>query len=413
MLLIDSKMAWRNIWRNPRRSVLSITAVAFSAMLLVFMLSVQFGSYETMINAAVKVHTGHLQIQHRNYHDNKDIRLTVDATQELTDILEETPAIAAFTFRASAFALVSSARRTYGAWVMGIDPIREASVSTISSLIRQGGYLMDGKEDKALVGELLAENLKVDIGDELVLLGQGKDGSVAAGIARVAGIFSSGQDAFDRVTIQISLPLFQNIFSMPNSVHAVVVLADSLKKIAPLKVTLAKALVQLNNSPDLLVYDWSDLMPGLVQAIKMDLFSGFVFYIILIIVVAFSILNTFLMAVFERTREFGVLLAIGTTPGRLVKLLLLESSGTTLLGIIVGAIAGSLVTWYFQVHGIAISGTSEIMRHFGLPERIYPQLSLLSVSIGNGLVLLITMLAALYPTWKVRRLHPAEAMLSV
>ncbi len=124
-------------------------------------------------------------------------------------------------------------------------------------------------------------------------------------------------------------------------------------------------------------------------------------------------MNTFLMAVFERTREFGVLLAIGTTPARLTKLLLIESASMTIVGIVIGIIAGSLITWYFQVHGIVISGASELMSQFGLPERIFPRLSLLSLTIGPGVVLVITLLTALYPAFKVRRLRPVEAMKAV
>jgi putative ABC transport system permease protein len=119
------------------------------------------------------------------------------------------------------------------------------------------------------------------------------------------------------------------------------------------------------------------------------------------------------MCIFERTREFGVIMAIGTSPGRLTKLLLIESTTITMIGIVVGIIAGSLITWYFQVHGIVISGASELLRQYGMPERIFPQLSLLSVSIGPGAVLVITLLTALYPALKVRRLRPVEAMKAV
>ena len=156
-----------------------------------------------------------------------------------------------------------------------------------------------------------------------------------------------------------------------------------------------------------------DLMPGLVEGIQLDLMSGLILYVILIVVVAFSILNTFLMAVFERTKEFGVLMAIGTTPGRLTKVLLLESLTMTIVGVVIGMIAGSMVTWYFEVHGISVAGTSEVVRQFGIPERMFPQLSVLSLSIGPILVLFITSLAALYPALKVRRLRPVEALTSV
>jgi ABC-type antimicrobial peptide transport system permease subunit len=142
----------------------------------------------------------------------------------------------------------------------------------------------------------------------------------------------------------------------------------------------------------------------------MDLVSGFIMYLILIVVVAFSILNTFLMVLFERTREFGVLLAVGTTPGRLSRLLLIESTSMTLVGIVTGIILGSLVTYYFEIHGLVISGTGEMLQQFGLPERMYPKLSALSILVGSGIVLVITLLTALYPARKVTHLKPVEAM---
>jgi len=412
MISIDAKMAWRNIWRNPRRSILTVSAVVFATLLLVFMLSWQFGSYETMINASVMIHTGHLQVQERDYYEKRHIRSVVPAPVGIGAILEKTPGVRAFTYRTNAFALISSKQRTYGCLLTGIDPLNEARVSTLESIVREGEYLAVGDTNQALVGKLLARNLQVGLGNELVVLGQGMDGSVAATVVKVKGIFSSGQDEFDRSSIQIPLAYFQDVFAMNGSVHEVVALADSLARVAEIKDQLAKDIRSVGDGKQLAVLDWKELLPGLVQAIQMDLFSGFIFYIILIVVVAFSILNTFLMAVFERTREFGVMLAVGTTPGRLVKLLLFESAGTTMLGIVLGIIAGSLVTWYFQIHGIAIAGAEEIMRQYGLPERMHPQLSMLSITIGAGIVLVITLLTAMYPAFRVRRLRPVEAIMS-
>jgi ABC-type lipoprotein release transport system permease subunit len=403
-------MAWRNIWRNPRRSILTICAIAFASLLLVFMLSWQFGSYDTMINASVKISTGHLQVQTKDYQEKKDMRLVVRDPAGLYRLLENTPEVASHTSRANAFSLVSSENRTFGVLVVGIDPLREASVSTLKKLIRQGSYLSPDDWDQALVGTLLAKNLRVGLGDELVVLGQGLDGSVAATMVKVKGIFSSGQDEFDRSTIRIPLKFFQDVYGMDSAVHEVVALGNSLKQVQEIKSKLTAGIKNNTKDESLVVLDWMELIPGLIQAIQMDLISGFIFYIILIVVVAFSILNTFLMAVFERTREFGVLLAVGTTPGRLAKLLLFESFTITIIGIVLGIILGSLITWYFQVHGILISGASELMRHYGLPERMYPQLTPLSISVGAGIVLIITILTALYPAFKARRLRPVEAM---
>jgi len=412
-LSIDAKMAWRNIWRNTRRTILTIGAIGFASLLLVFMLSFQFGSYETMINTSVKIQTGHLQIQAREYQEKKNIRLVVPHPADIAEILKTIPAIAAYTYRGRAFSLISSQERTYGIAVTGIDPEREADVSRLKSLIREGDFLTAADTDQALIGGLLAKNLRVRLGDELTVLGQGRDGSIAATVVRVKGIFSSGINEFDRAAIHIPLKTFQEVYAMQGAVHEVVVIADSLRSITALKASVKAGLVSLNLKTPLTILDWDELMPGLRQSIEMDLISGLIFYLLLVLVVAFSILNTFMMAIFERTREFGVLMAIGTTPGRLTKVLLIESMTMTSIGIGAGIVAGSLITLYFQVHGIDFSGASELLSQFGISGRMYPKLSWLSALSGPLAVLIITFLAALYPALKVRRLRPVEAMRTV
>ena len=407
---IDAAMAWRNVWRNTRRTILTISAIAFASLLLVFMLSFQFGSYETMINTSVKIHTGHLQIQAAQYHDNRNIRYVVSDLNKIAAVLEDIPQIASYTYRAQAFSLVSSAKRTYGAMVTGIDPAGETGVSRLKSLIRKGAFLSGTDTNQALVGSLLARNLQVGIGDELTILGQGHDGSIAATVVTVKGIFNSGIDEFDRSALQIPLKTFQNVYTMPGMAHEVVIVAHSLSDVGTIKRTVQKALSSLVTDQRLVVLDWNELMPGLRQSIEMDLISGLIFYILLILVVAFSILNTFLMAIFERTKEFGVLMAIGTSPGRLTKVLLIESMTMAVIGIAAGIILGSLLTFYLQLHGFDISGSSELLSQFGITGRIYPKLSWISAISGPAAVLSITFLAALYPALRVRKMKPVEAM---
>jgi len=413
-LSMDVKMAWRNIWRNPRRTVITISAIAFASLLLVFMLSFQFGSYHAMINASVKINTGHVQVQAEDYQDKQSIHLVVSDPAAVGDILHKMPEVDAYTFRAKAFSLVSSEKRTYGVVVVGIDPAKEAAVSTLKSLIRRGSYLPQSDRNResppALIGNLLAKNLRVGPGDELVVLGQGRDGSIAATVVRIVGIYSSGIDEFDRSSIHIPLKHFQFIYTMNGAVHEVVAVATSLKRVDKIKKDLTATIDNKGLKRPLVVLGWEELMPGLRQAIEMDLVSGIIFYLILVLVVAFSILNTFLMAIFERTKEFGVLMAMGTTPGRLTKLLLIESVSMTAVGIVIGTIIGSLVTWYFQIHGIDIAGSSEILKQYGISGRMHPQLSLISAVSGPAVVLLITFLAALYPALKVRGLRPVEAL---
>jgi len=409
-LSIDIKMAWRNVWRNPRRTLLTVSAIIFACMILVFMLSLQFGSYETMINTSVKIHAGHLQIQAEEYHEKMKMRMVVADPDSVSRILDSVKGVAAYTARAKAFSLVSSNTRTSGVLVIGIDPEREANVSTLKRLIRDGRYLSNKDTNKVMVGKLLAKNLKVVPGDELTLLGQGRDGSIAATVLEIKGIFGSGIDEFDRSAIQIPLKYFQEVFAMGSAVHEVVVIGESLKKVSDIKSTVQMNLDGLSGKYRLKILDWMELMPGLLQGIQIDLVGGIIFYVILILVVSFSILNTFLMAIFERTREFGVLMAIGTTPKRLTKLLLMESMCMTIIGIAMGIILGGIITFYFQVHGIDLAGASEVLKQYGISGRLHPRLTFISITSGPLIVMFFAFCAALYPALKVRSLKPVEAM---
>lgn len=412
-MTVHLKMAWRNVWRNRRRSLLTIAAIAFACALLVFMLSFQFGSYEAMINAAVKVHTGYFQVQAPGYQEKREIEQVVADPEAVARLFETIPEVTAYTFRAAAFSLASSAERTYGIAVTGIDPSREPGVSTIQTLVRDGAFLSPGDGPAALVGSLLARNLRVGVGDLVTLLGQGRDGSIAATVVTVKGTFASGQDDFDRGALYLPLDYFQEMYAMEGAVHEVVGVAPSIWEVPALERHLAEELGRLareQQMPPLVVLDWKALMPGLAQGIYLDLVSGLIFYLLLIVVVAFSIMNTFLMAIFERTREFGVLMAIGTTTGRLTRLLLTESMMMTLMGMASGMLLGGLVTLYFQAVGIDFGSASDILRQYGIPGRMHPVLSLPSLLIGPLLVCFITFWAALWPALRVRRLTPVKAM---
>lgn len=410
MLPMTLKMAWRNVWRNPRRSILTMGAITFASALLVFMLSFQFGSYDTMINASVRIQTGHLQIQADGYRAKKDVRRVIENPDAIHQELAAMPGIAGATPRAAAFSLASSETRSYGVMVVGIDPSTEREVSTLTDLVREGAFLEPGEPETALIGERLARNLKIGLGNEVVLLGQGRDGSVAAGVVRVKGIFRSGIDTLDRSTLHIPIATFQSIYTMGGAVHEIVIVTGRLGAVPALKAQVSHKLAAIDNPYPLLALDWTELVPGLLQSIQLDLISGLIFYAILAIVVAFSIMNTFLMAIFERKREFGVLMALGTAPGRLLGLVLAESALLTAVGITAGIAIGAAVTAYFQTTGIDLAGSSEILAQYGISGRIHPRLGALSILLGPGLVWFVTVGAALVPAFRIRGLQPVEAL---
>ncbi len=404
------RLAWRNLWRQPKRTLLTTGAMVFSNILLVFMISLQFGMYGLMVENGLKIFTGHLQIQAPGYIDDQKMRQTVPGIAPLAESLRAEFPEQHIAARATGFALVSSEDRSYGVAVVGVQPEYERSVSTLPGLVSAGRYLRDNDAAEIIIGAALARNLRVDVGDELTLLGSGKDGSFAAAVVTIAGIFDSGLADFDRSITTIPLGLFDDVFYMNGSGHHIVFNSGGIDGVAELKARVEAALPA---DADLVVHDWDALQPGLQQAIKADMSSAFFMYGILVILVAFSVLNTQLMSVLERTHEFGIVMSLGLTPGRLGRLVLLETAIMGLLGLVLGAILGGLLTWWLSINGFAYPGMDEMAAKFNLPARFYPQVSTISLLSGPIVVFLFTIIAALYPALRLHKLHPVEAMRAV
>jgi ABC-type lipoprotein release transport system permease subunit len=401
------RLAWRNIWRHPRRTWLTAGAMVFSNVLLVFMISLQVGMYGMMIDNTLQVLSGHMQVQAPGYNDEQKMRQIVPDVVPLADKLRRELQIDTVAARAWAFGLVSSEERTYGVGVFGVEPDFEPEVSTIPGLVKSGRYLSDSGASEVVLGAVLARNLRVEVGDELTLLGSGRDGSFAAAVLTVVGIFESGITDIDRNFAEIPLAFFQDTFYMDGAGHQIVVNGASLDD-AKLLEPRVEALLPADE--DLVVLDWDALQPGLKQMIQADMSSAFFMYFILVILVAFSVLNTQLMSVLERTHEFGVVLALGLRASRLGRLVLLETTMMGLLGLVLGVLFGALVTYWVSINGFAYPGMAEMSAMFNLPSRMYPRVTLLSLSLGPSVVFLFTLFAAVYPAIRLRRLHPVAAM---
>ncbi len=213
-MILSLRMAWRNLWRHSRRTWLTATAMIFSNVLLVFMISLQFGSYEMMINNTLQAFSGHLQVQAEGFNDNPKMRSSIADILDLTGQVRSAIPDAAVAARASGFALASSEERSFGIQVIGVQPEYEPAVSTIPGLVKQGRFLEDPAAAEIVIGSVMARNMKVAVGDEITLLGSGRDGSFAAGVVTVAGIFDSGMADMDRSMAEIPLGYFQETFFM-------------------------------------------------------------------------------------------------------------------------------------------------------------------------------------------------------
>ncbi len=401
------RLAWRNLWRQPRRTWLTVGAIVFSNILLVFMMSMQIGMYGLMIDNSLQLFSGHLQVQAPGYVHEQKMHQTVPDVLPLAASIREGLGSDRVAARGQSFALASSADRSYGLAIYGVEAGFEPNVSNIPGLVKEGTFLTDNDSAEIVIGRVLARNLKVGIGDEVTLLGSGVDGSFAAAVVNVVGIFESGVPDLDRSIAEIPIGLFQETFFMQGSGHQVVVMGDGVGE-AELLAAQVRELLPADS--ELAIPLWDELQPGLRQAIQADMGSSFFMYFILVVLVSFSVLNTQLMSVLERTREFGIVLSLGLTPGRLGRLVVLETALMGLLGVVLGAIAGTIVTTWFTVNGLSFPGMEEMAATFNLPSRVYPAVTPLSFILGPLIVFVFSMIASIYPAVRLRWLHPVQAM---
>jgi ABC-type lipoprotein release transport system permease subunit len=411
-MVVTLQLAWRNLWRNPRRTWLTASAIAFVALLMVFLITLQLGSYDLMVDSSLRIFTAHMQVQREGYIDKPQMRKTIPDARALAQRLRASPALVGVgvATRAQGFALAASGTRSYGVQVVGIEPGEEGRVSTLPHLVKTGRYLSGLDAQEAVLGAALARNLNIKVGDELTLLGSGMDGSVAATALPVVGLFESGMPELDRSFAEIPLGTFQQVFGMGQDAHVIALLAPDLKQLPPLQQAVTQLLPPQSA---LVVLDWERLIPGLKQLIQADWTTGWFSYMALIIVVTFSILNTFVMTVLERTREFGVMLALGATPLRIGMTVFLETTLLTLIGLAIGIVLGFSVAVYFSIYGFTYPGLKELMGQYGLPGLIYPQLSATSILLGPGVILCCVLLVAVFPALRIRRLEAVQAMHAV
>jgi putative ABC transport system permease protein len=401
------RLAWRNLWRYKRRTWLTVGAMVFSNSLLVFSISLQFGSYDMMINNTLQAFSGHIQVQHEGYLDDPKMRYALPDVAGIAARLRGELKLQSISARAAGFALASSHDRSYGLQILGVEPDFESLVSTIPGLVTQGRYLQNDSYEEIVIGAVLARNLKVGLGDEITFLGSGFDDSFAAGVVTVVGIFETGLPDIDRSMAQINLAYFQDAFAMQRGGHSIAIRANHIDQTSKLQQQIR---AMLSGQQKLVVHDWEELQPGLKQAIQADMTSAWFMYIVLIILVAFSVLNTQLMSVLERTREFGTMMALGLNPGNLSRLVMTETFMMACLGLVLGVSIGFGITYYLSIVGFSYPGLEEMAVKFNLPDRMYPSVTFLSLMLGPGIVAIGSLLAAIYPALRLYLLLPIEAM---
>jgi ABC-type lipoprotein release transport system permease subunit len=399
------RLAWRNLWRRPVRTGLNVFGIAFASGLLVFVLSFEFGVYDAMKTNTLKLFDGFAQIQPQGYAADPDIRKTIDSVNALAAQASRLRGVTAAAPRAATFALLAKGQASYGAAVEGVDPATEPEVSTLYATIRRGRYLKADDSGAIVMGADLARNLGLAVGDDVALLGSALDGGLAVDRLRLVGVFQTGVSDLDQIA-EMPLTRFQTTFAMGGRANVVALSGRSVADVGA-DIPRLRAIAQRRG---LTVQNWGGLEPALKQAIELDLSSGVMLYASLVVVVVFITLNTLMMSVLERTKELGTLLAIGMGPGLIGRMVWIELLLLTLAGASLGMMIGGGGALWVQRQGVAFGEMSGLLAQWGLPRRLYPEPTLVTLLAGPSAILISVAIAGIAPYLRVRRLRPILAM---
>lgn len=400
------KLAWRNLWRNKKRTIITASSIFFAIFFAIGMRSFQLGAYEHMIRQVIESFSGYLQVQQEEYADDPIIDHAISINPDLMKALRSDPNVAVAVPRITSFALASSGEISKGVLVTGIDPLQEANLSNPAQKLVKGANLTTNDEG-ALVSSKLADYLTLSVGDSLVLMGQGFEGSSAAGIFPIRGIVSMPAPDLDNKLIYLSLPAASRFFNLEDRVTSV---AINLHDTKTMKATQAR-LNTLLTDPALTVKNWETLNPSLKQQIQGDDKSGQVFLFVLYVIIFFGIFGTVQMMLSERQREFGMMVSIGMKRGMLAAILTIEMLFLGLISTLAGMLAALPLILLGHYYPLRLTGEmARLYMNYGfdplLPMALFGDYFFAQAAI----IFLMVLLASYLPVRSLLKLDPIKAL---
>ena len=402
---MELKLAWRNIFRNKRRSIITISSIIFAVVFSVTMRSLQHGAYDNMLKNIVGNYLGYIQIHYKGFWEEK----TIDNSFYIEDLdsLKANPTIAYINHRIEGFALASHEKESKPVVILGINPSKESEHNQIkNSLI--GGSFLSNNNNGLLIGKGLQKIMNINIGDSLIFLSQGFQGSIASGIYPVLGIVDLKTPDLNRRTVIMNLGNAQDFFGIDNMATSAVIgpKNDEWEK-------AEKSILTQLDSSQFEIMNWQQMLPELKQLIDVDRAGGTFVLIILYSILTFSLFGTVLMLAEERNFEFGVLVAIGMRKSIITRIALYETLIMSVVGVILGLICVIPVVTYFHFYHINLSGQmQEVVEQFGF-EAIIPTSLNPWISITQALIVFsITIFVNLYTLIKIKNIQPTKAMRS-
>jgi putative ABC transport system permease protein len=399
-------IAWRNIWRNKRRTLITLASVFFAVFFSVSMRGFHLGMWTSLLENVLHSYTGYIQVHATGYWNNKTLEYTFVLNDSLEQTLNKQKYVKGYIPRLESFALASSGEKTKGVLVSGIDPAKEAAFTRLEEKLKEGRLLLDG-DPGVVLSQRLAKFLELEVGDTLTLLGQGYQGVTAAGIYPVRGIVKLPAPEWDNMMVYLTLPTAQSFYSAPEMLTSLVLDVNKNLNVDKLTRKVRAAL----DSNQYEVMNWKDMLVELYQQYEADTASMILMLALLYLIIGFGIFGTVLMMTTERLREFAIMIAVGMKRRKLGGILAAELLFITLLGVVLGMLGSIPLVYYYHIHPVEFSQQyANIMEIYGM-EPVMSMHWHWHYIFNQGLsVIVITLIAIIYPIYSVFRLNLIKAL---
>lgn len=399
------KLAWRNIFRNKRRTIIAGTAIGIGLASLIFVDALWIGMEKNMIKTATSSFLGEGQIHHNNFRETQEVDYTIENLGEVEEKLKIESIVAHYSLRTLALGMITSPANVQSIVFWGIKPSTEKFLSQIDEAIIEGSFFAEDSERDILLGKDLAEILEVKIGDRIVVtVAQAKTGDLSQEMFRVSGIYHLNIQEMDQSMAFVKIQKAQQMLAIGNNVHEIALRFSHDNFGRDKNLDFWKKYSQKNNE----AVGWTVLLPQLEAAFELSQFSTLITALILFGVVALGILNTLFMSIHERMFEFGVIRAVGTRPFRVSRLILFEAGSLALVSILLGNILGFIITYWISKTGIDYTGIEFVGVTFR--ELLYPVMHWEQFIIYPIWVFIFTIIAGIYPAVYAAKMSPAQAM---
>lgn len=399
------QLAWRNIWRNKARSIVIMLSVAIGLLAGIGVLALYKGMMRSRVKTVIYSEVGHLQIHHPEFKKENHPAYVLPDAKALLKKLQSFPGVEMAAPRSVVQGMLLTATGSAGVQINGVVPALEYPASQLKNKIIEGQGFHDEKKNEILIGKKLADKMKLKLGAKLVLTFTDTADNLTSSAFRVAGIYRSGNAPLDELNVYVPLRTLNDLLLIGDSFHEIAVLLKNDDDLQTVQASLKSAF------PDLVVESWKDISPETDLMVKTVDDYSYIIMIIILIALAFGILNTMLMSVLERTREIGMMVALGTGRARIFLLILMETVLLTAAGTPIGLLAAYLITRYYEQHGLDLSGMGkDMMASFGFETTIYPSFPWEKLSVILIMVISTALLSCLLPALKALRLQPVEAL---